>query len=275
MSAPTSPGRPYTPSDGAEASSVHREAATFVAAGAVIIFLAHGVEVSVAGAANWRALAIRVVWSATLLVVAALFRGGSHSTAITGAAVGIYASAGLHLALMWVTGRFQSPLLQFTPVLATVLPFVAFDALWIGLSGSSLLLFGTGLIMFADGAPAHAFIALANAGGGALACGWLLARAFERSRLTEVRRRAELAEAMASIRTLKGLLPVCSWCRRVRTDAGYWEQMESYISAHTEATFTHGLCRECEQQHFSEFSNSPMTPTQVPAGKTSGNTQTG
>lgn len=249
MSAPSAP----PPPDGEPPTSVHREAATFVAAGAVIILAAHVVELTAEGAANWRALSIRLAWFAILLAVAARLRAGARRTATNAAAMGIGASAILDLALLWVTGGAQSPLLQFTPVLATVLPFVAFDALWVGLSGSSLLLGGTGLILFLDSAPVTAYIALVNAGGGALACGWLLARAFERARAAEVSRRAELAAAMASIRTLKGLLPVCAGCRRVRSDSGYWEQMESYIAAHSEATFTHGLCHECEQQHFGDL----------------------
>ena len=119
-----------------------------------------------------------------------------------------------------------------------------------GLAGSTVLLAGTWLILRADGATGGSIVALANAGGGALACGWLLARAFERSRRSEERRRAELADAMASIKTLKGLLPVCAWCRRVRSDSGYWQQIETYVSAHSDATFTHALCQDFAQKHF-------------------------
>jgi hypothetical protein len=231
-------------------TSVYQEASVFIAWGAPIILLAHGVEVSHAGRPNWPALAIRVAWAAALLAVAGLFRQARRSQILVGATVGIFGSALLDLALLWVTGRSASPLLAFTPVLATVLPFVAFDLIWMGLAGSTVLLAGTWLISRADGAPAGSIIALANAGGGALACGWLLARAFERSRRSEERRRVELAEAMASIKTLKGLLPVCAWCRRVRSDAGYWQQIEAYVSARSDATFTHALCQDCAQKHF-------------------------
>jgi hypothetical protein len=193
-----------------------------------------------------------------------MLRTGTRTLAQAGVTIGIGASVALDLAVLLVTGRSASPLLLFTPVLAVVLPFVAFDAMWVGLAGSALLLAGTGIILAADGAPASASIALVNAGGGALACGWLLSRALTRSRQAEVRRRHELAEAMASIRTLSGLLPLCAWCRRVRSDAGYWEQLESYVSAHSDAQFTHGMCQECAQEHFGDFVTSG--PASIPSG---------
>lgn len=56
---------------------------------------------------------------------------------------------------------------------------------------------------------------------------------------------AELQEALASVRRLQGLLPICSWCKRIRNDRNYWEQVETYLSEHTDATFTHGICPEC------------------------------
>lgn len=236
--------------DSIETGSVYREASVFVVWGAGIIMLAHGIELLHAGRPNWPALAIRVAWVADLLVVAYLFRKARRRLALAGAALGIVGSALLDLAILWVTGRSSSPLLAFTPVLAVVLPFVAFEAIWMGLAGSAVLLVGTLLILKADGAPAGSVIALINAGGGALACGWLLARAFERARRSEVARRVELAEAVASIKTLTGMLPVCAWCRRVRSDAGYWEQIEAYVSAHSGATFTHALCQDCEREHF-------------------------
>jgi hypothetical protein len=47
------------------------------------------------------------------------------------------------------------------------------------------------------------------------------------------------------IKTLSGLLPVCSWCKKVRDDRGYWEQIEQYIASRTDASFTHGICPDC------------------------------
>jgi uncharacterized protein YhdP len=60
----------------------------------------------------------------------------------------------------------------------------------------------------------------------------------------------ELSRAMANIRTLRGLVPICAACKKIRDDAGYWHQVEAYVHAHTEAEFTHGLCPECSPQYF-------------------------
>jgi hypothetical protein len=56
---------------------------------------------------------------------------------------------------------------------------------------------------------------------------------------------AELQEALLSVRKLEGLLPICSWCKRVRNDQNYWEQLEQYLSDHMGANITHGICPEC------------------------------
>jgi PAS domain S-box-containing protein len=58
------------------------------------------------------------------------------------------------------------------------------------------------------------------------------------------------ASQEAEVHTLRGLLPVCAWCRKVRDDQGYWSQLESYVSQRSQAKFSHGICPECEGQHF-------------------------
>jgi len=58
----------------------------------------------------------------------------------------------------------------------------------------------------------------------------------------------ELRQALGKIQTLKGLLPICSYCKKIRDDKGYWEQIETYITQHSEAEFTHGLCPECAEK---------------------------
>jgi PAS domain S-box-containing protein len=55
----------------------------------------------------------------------------------------------------------------------------------------------------------------------------------------------ELTEALVRAKTLAGLLPICSSCKRIRDDQGYWQQVEAYISEHSDAVFTHGICPEC------------------------------
>jgi len=64
---------------------------------------------------------------------------------------------------------------------------------------------------------------------------------------------AALAQAVSEIRSLSGLLPICSWCKKVRDDKGYWNQIESYIQAHSEVDFSHSICPECAKEHFPEL----------------------
>jgi GAF domain-containing protein len=54
-----------------------------------------------------------------------------------------------------------------------------------------------------------------------------------------------LADTLEHVRTLRGLLPICAWCKRIRDDKGYWNQVEAYLRANTEVNFTHGICPEC------------------------------
>lgn len=58
----------------------------------------------------------------------------------------------------------------------------------------------------------------------------------------------ELQEALKNIKTLRGLLPICASCKKIRDDKGYWNGLETYIHQHTEAEFTHGICPECIQK---------------------------
>jgi hypothetical protein len=66
--------------------------------------------------------------------------------------------------------------------------------------------------------------------------------------IEEAQLAAQLMEALAKVRTLKGLIPICAHCKNVRNDQGYWEQVETYIGGRSEARFTHGICPECRQQ---------------------------
>lgn len=59
-------------------------------------------------------------------------------------------------------------------------------------------------------------------------------------------RNRELEEALAHIRRLQRLLPICAHCKKIRTDEGYWQEVDIYISEHTDTQFTHGLCPECQ-----------------------------
>lgn len=62
----------------------------------------------------------------------------------------------------------------------------------------------------------------------------------------------ELHKAIDEIKTLRGIIPICSFCKKIRGDKGYWEQVEVYIKHHTYAEFSHSLCPECTKKHYPE-----------------------
>lgn len=67
--------------------------------------------------------------------------------------------------------------------------------------------------------------------------------------LMELRRlNAELQDALARVKTLSGLLPICASCKKIRDDEGYWHQVEVYIRDHSEAIFSHGICPDCAKE---------------------------
>jgi response regulator RpfG family c-di-GMP phosphodiesterase len=66
---------------------------------------------------------------------------------------------------------------------------------------------------------------------------------------------SHLEEALAEIKTLKGFIPICASCKKIRDDEGYWNQIEAYISKRTDAVFTHGLCPDCVEQYRAEMKN--------------------
>jgi phosphoserine phosphatase RsbU/P len=55
----------------------------------------------------------------------------------------------------------------------------------------------------------------------------------------------QLEDALASVKQLQGLVPICSYCKKIRNDRNYWQRLESYLSDHSEAQFSHGICPEC------------------------------
>lgn len=63
----------------------------------------------------------------------------------------------------------------------------------------------------------------------------------------------QLQEANDNIKTLRGIIPICASCKKIRNDQGYWEQVENYIRDHTEANFSHGICAECARRLYPEI----------------------
>jgi hypothetical protein len=63
----------------------------------------------------------------------------------------------------------------------------------------------------------------------------------------------ELQVALIEIKTLSGLLPICSYCKKIRDDKGYWNIIESYVQKHSNAQFTHSICPECAKKHYPDL----------------------
>ncbi|MFA6497803.1 MAG: hypothetical protein WC256_04775 [Desulfurivibrionaceae bacterium] len=64
---------------------------------------------------------------------------------------------------------------------------------------------------------------------------------------------AQLKKAMQDVKVLSGFLPICASCKKIRDDTGYWRQIEEYISKHSDALFSHGICPDCCEKLYPDF----------------------
>ena len=87
----------------------------------------------------------------------------------------------------------------------------------------------------------------------------------EREKLIE-----SLQEALAQVKTLSGLLPICSHCKKIRDDSGYWRQIEQYVEKHSQAEFSHSMCPQCAHQLYPDYFPDPAAEAS-PGLKISGN----
>jgi hypothetical protein len=69
---------------------------------------------------------------------------------------------------------------------------------------------------------------------------------------------SKLQETLAEIKVLRGILPICSYCKQIRNDNGYYEQLESYIHKHSGVDFSHTICPSCAQKYYPEEYSSMM-----------------
>ena len=95
-----------------------------------------------------------------------------------------------------------------------------------------------------------------------LAAGLLVVANYVAGREINRRRHSELQQqeligklqaALAEVKTLSGLIPICSWCKNIRNDQGFWFTVEQYVRAHTDASFTHGICPNCREKFKTEI----------------------
>jgi hypothetical protein len=68
----------------------------------------------------------------------------------------------------------------------------------------------------------------------------------------------KLQDALNKIKTLRGIIPICAACKKIRDDKGYWNQLESYIREHSEAVFSHGICPECTEKLYPDLHQKPL-----------------
>ncbi len=73
--------------------------------------------------------------------------------------------------------------------------------------------------------------------------------------LIRVKTHLDLKKARDEIKRLKGIIPICCSCKKIRDDEGYWEQVETYIESHSDAEFTHGICPECTEKLYGDLLN--------------------
>ena len=62
-----------------------------------------------------------------------------------------------------------------------------------------------------------------------------------------------LQKALAEVKTLSGMLPICAWCNKIRNDEGYWQKIEAYLKSHTDLDFTHRICNDCAKKEYPEL----------------------
>jgi PAS domain S-box-containing protein len=105
-----------------------------------------------------------------------------------------------------------------------------------------------------DGGPVHVAVAVSpikNSFGKVIGAS-MIARNIDEMKAAEAEREqliSKLQEALSQVSTLRGLLPICSCCKKIRDDQGYWTSVEVYVMAHSQAEFTHGICPDCEREY--------------------------
>lgn len=81
------------------------------------------------------------------------------------------------------------------------------------------------------------------------------------TRKVETMAREELIEnlqkALADVKILSGMLPICAWCKKIRNDEGYWQKIEAYFKSRSDLDFTHSICNECAQKQYPELYQQP------------------
>ncbi len=105
-----------------------------------------------------------------------------------------------------------------------------------------------GLISIMSAGPYHSLLFLAMIAGHITVMVGLIS-------INSRRLEKDLTSAMHEIKTLRGIIPICSHCKKIRDDKGYWQQVESYVKARTDAEFTHTICPDCKEELYPELNH--------------------
>lgn len=187
---------------------------------------------------SWKALEVAIVFTAGTVLAEGIFGGAADPL--------LRVPAYILPFLLWPVFRFGPCGASFA---ALILSFIA---LWHAGQGQGPWVTDgeTNLVLRAQGGVVIASVSI-------LLLSSIVA---ERKRVAHERAAlvAELQMALAEIKTLRGFIPICAWCHKVRDDAGFWQQLEMYLDARTDATFSHGICPSCAEEQQDAF-----TPHQV------------
>ena len=241
-------------------------AALVPAGGAVLAAVAPARAEGFSFPALWRAWwlmeALGILLAAPLAIAAITHRKASAPEPWSRRIEMVAAVSGAALMAIAVFGDAVDPVVRIP---AYLLPFFLWAAFRLGpgtTAAAALVVCTIGLWNTAQG---HGPFALPGAGADA----WILRSqgtvaiagmsflllatvVAERKRVTQENAMliVDLQQALADIKSLEGLIPICAWCHKVRDDAGFWQQIESYVGARTDATFSHGICPACvESEH--------------------------
>lgn len=165
--------------------------------------------------------------------------------------VTVLAVAGLMLLVDWLTGPYiRFPALFILPVLIAAWNQGFFAAAAIGLGLSLGRLLATDLPGGGDTPTSDAINALLRA--------LVFTLIAFLTHLVAGQTRALREE----VRQLEGILPICGFCKAIRDEQGQWRKLETYVTEHSKASFTHGLCPECTQKHYGQFLETGDPPDQ-------------
>jgi len=232
-----------------------------------LIFVGTLAPATISGGAGWLgwllAEAVGILVTAPLLVTAlSLNRPLAHIsayrvievTAVTAATLGLTGA---------IFGRWAPPVFR---VPAYILPLLLWPAIRFGVGAASVTVFAVCPLFLWYAVQGNAPLAqlgpddvLLRAHGGILAATssvlLLASIVSERKRIARERDAlvTDLQQALAEIKTLRGFIPLCAWCHKVRDDAGFWQEIEHYLDERTDATISHGICPACVEKQTHEI----------------------